>query len=110
MNDIEKYINKLKSPQKDICKKLRKIILKSFPKCKEKIWVGVPWFGDKTYIVGLKDHVNFGVCIKGLPKEELSWLEGKGKTMRHIKLRTIKDIDEKKTTKLLRQLTLTQTR
>lgn len=104
MNDIEKYINKLKSPQKDICKKLRRIILKAFPKCREKMWVGVPWFGDKSYIVGLKDHVNFGVCIKDLSKKELSLLEGGGKTMRHIKLRDVKDIDEKKIVKLLKKI------
>lgn len=104
MNDVEKYINKLKSPQKDICRKVRKIILKTFPKCGEKMWVGVPWFGDKSYIVGLRDHVNFGVCIKGLSKKELSWLEGSGKTMRHIKLRKIADIDEKKIVKLLKMI------
>ncbi len=103
-NDVTKYINKQKSPQKDICKRLRKIILKAFPKCEEKMWVGVPWYGSKSYMVGLKDHVNFGVCIKGLSKKELSLLEGSGKTMRHIKLRTVKDIDEKKIIKLLKMI------
>jgi hypothetical protein len=102
MNDVEKYIAKQKSPQKEICKKLRKIILKAFPKIEEKMWVGVPWYGGKSYIVGLKDHVNFGVCIKGLSKKELSLLEGGGKTMRHIKLRSVKDIDEKRIVKLLK--------
>jgi hypothetical protein len=102
MNDIEQYINKQKSPQKEICQKLRKIILKKFPECKEKMWVGVPWFGEKSYIVALKDHVNFGICIQGLSKEELSLLEGGGKTMRHIKFRSVKDIDEKKIVNLLK--------
>ena len=102
MNDVEKYITKLKSPQKDICKKLRRLILKNFPKYEEKMWIGVPWYGGKSYIVGLKDHVNFGVCLKGLSKKELSLLEGNGKTMRHIKLRSVKDIDEKKIIKLLK--------
>lgn len=104
MNDVEKYINKQKSPQKEICKKVRKIVLKAFPKCKEKMWVGVPWFGDKSYIVGLKDHVNFGVSLKGLSKQEQSLLEGNGKTMRHIKYRTVKDIDAKIIIKLLKRL------
>ncbi len=104
MNEVEKYINKQKSPQKDICKKLRKIILKNFPKCEEKMWMGVPWYGEKSYIVALKDHVNFGVCVKGLSRDELSLLEGDGKTMKHIKLRTVKDIDEKKIVKLLKKI------
>lgn len=100
MNDIEKYINKLKSPQKDICRKLRKIILKAFPKIEEKMWVGVPWFGDKIYIVGLKNHVNLGLCIKGLTKKELALLEGSGKTMRHVKFYGLKDVEHKKIVKL----------
>jgi hypothetical protein len=104
MNKVEKYINKQKSPQKEICKKLRKIILKKFSKCEEKMWVGVPWFGGKSYIVALKDHVNFGVCIKGVSKQELLLLEGGGKTMRHIKLWTVKDIDEKKIVKFLKSI------
>jgi hypothetical protein len=102
MNDVEKYINKLKSPQKDICEKVRKIIRKAFPKYNEKMWVGCPWFGDKCYIVGLKDHVNIGFCIKGLPKDQLALLEGGGKTMRHLKFFTVKDIDDKKIVKLLK--------
>ncbi len=104
MNDVEKYINKLKSPQKEICKKVRKIFLKAFPTCEEKMWVGVPWFGGKFYIVGLKDHVNFGVCIKGLSKKDLSLLEGGGKTMRHLKFFAVRDIDEKKIVNLLKKL------
>ena len=104
MNDVEKYIAKQKSPQKEICKKLRSIILKAFPKIEEKMWVGVPWYGGKSYIVGLKDHVNFGVCIKGLPKKELSLLEGGGKTMRHIKFRNVKDIEEKRIVRLLKMV------
>jgi len=104
MNDVEKYISKLKSPQKDICKKVRALILKAFPKYKEKMWVGVPWFGDKIYIVGLKDHVNLGLCIKGLSKKELALLEGGGKTMRHAKFYDVKDIEKKKIVKLLKMI------
>lgn len=103
-NDVTKYINKQKTPQKEICQKLHKIILKNFPGIKEKMWVGVPWFGEKSYVVGLKDHVNLGVCIKGLSKKERSLLEGNGKTMRHIKLRIVKDIDEKKIVRLLKMI------
>ena len=67
------------------------------------MWVGVPWFGDKSYIVGLKDHVNFGVCLKGLAKNEKAMLSGSGKTMGHIKLFSAKDIDPKKIVKLLKK-------
>ena len=97
--DVDKYIKKQKSPQKEICRKLRKIILKVTKK--EEFKMGVPWY-EKYYIVALKDHVNLGVCIKGLPKKELAMLEGKGKTMRHMKFFSVKDIDEEKIVRLLK--------
>lgn len=100
--DVEDYIKKQKSPQKEICKRLRKIILKTFPKMNEEMKMGVPWYEGKYYIVALKDHVNLGFSVKGLPKKELELFEGKGKLMRHIKVFSVKDIDEKKIMKLLK--------
>jgi hypothetical protein len=100
--EVDNYIKKQKSPQKEICQKLRKIIKKTFPKIQEKMWVGVPWYEGKYYIVALKDHVNLGFAIKGLSKKELDLFEGKGKMMRHIKIYSLKDIDEKKIIKLLK--------
>jgi len=100
---VDKYIGKQKSPQKEICKKLRKLILKTLPKIKEEFKMGVPWYG-KYYIVALKDHVNMGFCIDGLSKKELALLEGKGKFMRHLKFFSLKEIDEKKIVKLLKSV------
>jgi len=100
--EVNDYIKKQKSPQREICRKLRKIIMKAFPNIGEEMWVGVPWFGMKYYIVALKDHVNMGFAIKGLPKKELDLFEGKGKTMRHIKIHSMADIDEKQIVKLLK--------
>ena len=100
--EVTEYINKQKSPQKEICKRLRKIILRVFPKIEEKMWVGVPWYEGKYYIVALKDSVNLGFAIKGLSKKELALFEGKGKMMRHIKINSLKDVDEKKIVKLLK--------
>ena len=39
--EVSKYIKRQKSPQKEICTKLRKIILKTFPKIDEKMKMGV---------------------------------------------------------------------
>ena len=100
--DITKYIEKQKSPQKEILKRLRKIILKTV-KCDERMAWGVPTFKKgKFYIVGLKDKVNLGFAIKGLSKDEIKLFEGAGKTMRHIKISSLKDYDEKKIVKLLK--------
>jgi hypothetical protein len=100
---VKEYIDKQKSPQKDICLKVRGIILKTFPDIKEEMKWGVPVYGGgKFYIGALRDHVNLGFSIDGLTKDELALFEGNGKTMRHIKIKTVKDIDEKRIVKLLK--------
>ena len=102
--EVETYIGKQKSPQKEIAEKLRKIILKTFPNINEELKMGVPWYEGKCYIVALKDHVNLGFSIKGLSNEEQKLFEGGGKTMRHTKFWSLKDVDEKKIVKLLRMV------
>ncbi len=44
-------------------------------------------------------HVGF--AITGLSKDEMRLFEGTGKTMRHIKIPTIEDVDEEKLVKLI---------
>ena len=100
---VDNYIQKQKSPQKEICQELRKIILKTFPDAKEEMKWGVPAFADgKFYIVALKDHVNLGFSTKGLSKDEIALFDGGGKTMKHIEIGTTQDIDEKRIVKLLK--------
>jgi len=99
---VENYIEKQKSPQREICQKLRKIILKTFPNIKEEMKLGVPWYEGKYYIVALKEHVNLGFSLKGLSKEETGLFEGGGKTMKHIKISSLNEIDEPKIVKLLK--------
>jgi hypothetical protein len=98
---VEQYIEKQSSPQREIVETLRKIILKTFPDVKEEMKMGVPWYEEKLYVVALKDHVNLGFCLKGLSQKEKGLLEGSGKTMRHVKIHSLKDIDDKKIENLL---------
>jgi len=100
--EVDDYIEKQKSPQKEICNKLRKIILETFPDIKEEMKLGVPWYEGKYYIVALKDHVNLGFSLKGLSEKEVKSFEGGGKTMRHIKIRSLNEIDEEKIAELLK--------
>jgi len=99
---VKNYLDNLPSPQKEICKKVRQIIVKSCPNLEESLKNGVPSYEDKYYIVGLKDHVNIGFSIEGLTPEELNLFEGKGKLMRHIKVYSLDEIDKKKIIKLLK--------
>lgn len=99
---VKEYFENLPSPQKEICEKIRKIIIKTFPEAEEAMKYGVPSYDGKFYLVGLKNHVNIGFCIDGLSAEELGLFEGKGKLMRHIKVFGLDDIDEKRIVKLLK--------
>ena len=100
---VDEYINKQKSPQKEVCVYLRSLIHKTIPGIKEEIKWGVPVLdGGKFYIGSLKNQVNLGFSINGLNDREIALFEGSGKTMRHIKVKSITDIDEEKLVKLLK--------
>ena len=99
--EVIEYLEKQKSPQKEIVQKLRTIILDTLPGIKERLWMGVPWY-EKFYVVALKDHVNLGFSVKGLSDQEKSLFEGKGQMMRHLKFRSIEDVDETQIAKLLK--------
>jgi len=99
---VEEYISKQKSPQKEIVEKLRKIILKTIPKAKEEMkWGAIVYAGGKFYVGVVKYGVNLGFAIKGLLKEEINEFEGSGRAMRHIKILSTEDIDQKKLIKLI---------
>jgi len=106
---VNEYIKKQQSPQKEICQKLRAILLTTYPTINEQMKAGVPCYGSTTeepcgkfYIVALKDHVNLGCSLKGLTKQQQKLFEGSGKTMKHIKLYSVNDIDEEKIIRLLK--------
>jgi hypothetical protein len=102
-SQIDDYINKQASPQKEICQHLREIIFKTLPDVKEEMKWGVPAFADgKFYIVALKDHVNLGFSIKGLTKEDIALFDSGGKTMKHIEVDKLENIDEKRIVGLLK--------
>ena len=78
---------------------LKKVVKELVPGTKETVnaW-GVPTFVAQNpfafYMVG-KKHVTFGFPFAtSLPDPE-GLLEGSGKNMRHVKLRTLEDLDKK---------------
>jgi hypothetical protein len=102
---VNEYIEKQKSPQKEILQKVRKIFLKTLPSCEEKTaWGVVTYAQGKFYIAAMKTRVHVGFAINGLNKEEISLFEGTGKTMRHIKIHSLEDIDEEKLVKLIKMV------
>jgi len=102
--DVGEYVQKQKSPMREIVQRLRNIILKTFPTIREEVKMGVPWYEGKFYLVALRDHVNLGFSVKGLSESQMALLEGKGKIMRHVKFYSLEDVDEVKVVKLFKIL------
>jgi len=104
-NQIDDYIKKQKSPQKEILQKIRKIFQKTLPGYEEKMaWGVITFAGGKFYIAAMKNRVHVGFAITGLNKDEIGLFEGSGKTMRHIKIPSLEDIDEKMLVKLIKMV------
>jgi len=72
------------------------------PTSEEKMrWGVITFAAGKFYIAAMKNRVHVGFAITGLNKDEINLFEGSGKTMRHIKIPTSEDIDQKKLVKLI---------
>src|SRR5690554_6763331 len=96
---VTDYINTAPAEQKEIMEQIRKLIHQNVPGASEEFKWSRPIFKtDKefAYLQANKNHVNLGF-YKGFEKlnDPNRLLEGTGKTMRHIKLRKIEDVDEK---------------
>jgi hypothetical protein len=99
---VAEYIEKQKSPQKEILQKVRKIFRKTLPDCNEKFaWGVVVYASGKFYIAAMKNRVHVGFAINGLNKEKIEMFEGSGRTMRHIKIHSLEDIKEERLVKLI---------
>jgi len=102
---VNGYIEKQKSPQKEILQKVRKIFQKTLPSYEEKMaWGVVTFAGGKFYVAAMKNRVHVGFAIAGLNEDEMSLFEGSGKTMRHIKIPALESIDEKTLVNLIKMV------
>ncbi len=98
----EKFLERQSSSNREIIEKIRKLISGNFPEVKETGMAEGLWYEGKFYIASFPDHVNLGVGIKGLPKEEADLFEGRGKTMRHLKFYSPEEVHEKELLKLMK--------
>ena len=101
--EVKNYIEKQPTGQQKIIKKLRQIILKTMPGCDEEMaWGVITYQKKKFYLAGMKERVHMGFAISGLSEAEVANFEGSGKTMRHLKINSLKGINEKKIVKLIK--------
>lgn len=64
---------------------------------------GVPGGGAACYVYSAPDHVQFGFVLGSSLKDPRKLLEGSGAYVRHIKVRSAREIDERAFAALLRQ-------
>jgi hypothetical protein len=104
--EVENYILKLPLEQSQIAGELRSLILSASPHMEEQIKWGKPWFGCGEfvcYIAGQSDYVNLGFANGAELDDPEQLLQGTGKGMRHIKVRTLKGIRRKPFLALIKQ-------
>jgi hypothetical protein len=86
---------------------LRKLVNEVAPKLEETVkWGNGCWQNDSlpvAYAHCEGDHVQFGFFGGSLLKDTKNMLEGGGKYVRHVKIRSPKEIDAKALTPLIRQ-------
>ena len=90
----------------EILQKLREIVFSNYPKTNERIMYGGIMFSLEDDFGGLfvrKNHVSFefvsGACMKDPDKI----LEGTGRFRRHLKIRSVADIKDKKVNFFVKQ-------
>jgi hypothetical protein len=86
---------------------LRKLMREVAPSLTETVkWTNGCWEGEEWPVVFLHaedDHLQFGFFSGSVLKDPKKVLEGKGKHVRHVKIRTPKDIDVPGLTRFIRQ-------
>jgi len=95
--EVSEYIETLPDNKKAIVIALRKIILSVDPTLNESLKWKQPVYSkedDICYIFPAGNHVNLGFYKGTELNDPKKMLEGTGKTMRHIKIRDLADIEK----------------
>ena len=95
---VDVYIEDLSGEIKEITKQLRGLVLETSDELNEELKWGMPNYsynGLAVYLQAAKHHVNFGIHKGGkiADKDTKGLFEGSGENMKHIKVRTVHEID-----------------
>ncbi len=95
---VTEYINNAPKEQKEIMEAIRKLIHESVPGVTEEFKWSRPVFKsdkDFAYLKTAKAYVTLGFFNFQKLNDKKNLLKGTGKDMRHIKLKSINDVDKK---------------
>jgi hypothetical protein len=96
---VDEFIAELDDWQADIVTNLRELVVEAAPEAEEAFKWSQPVFeshGPFTYIKVFKDHINFGFWRGADLKDPEGLLEGSGKKMRHVPLKSLEDIERER--------------
>jgi len=95
-NDVDAWVKALDPRMRELAQRLRAIIKKAPPNAVKTVKWGAPTYvvkGKNTVAIhDYKDHLNLEFFMGAKLKSKL--LEGTGKGLRHIKIRTVDDIEK----------------
>ena len=97
-NTVESWMAGRGPAVRQICVELRRIVLHGDPDLTESIKWGNPTYEKKgkiCYLATTGDYANLGFFNVAALKDPQGQIEGTGKKMRHIKVRSLGDIDAK---------------
>jgi len=106
---VEKYLEEImmvNEEQFNILQELREIVFTVYPKTNERIiYGGIMFFLDDDFggIFVRKNHISFEFGNGFTMNDPDKLLEGKGKFRRHLKIRSLSDIDDKKVSFFVKQ-------
>ena len=89
MDNVTSYIESVDDNLKPVVLKLRKILVEASPNIKEEIKWGVPTYSLNKNICSImahKNHVNLQI-FRGADIKDSHYLDGTGKSMRHLKFK-----------------------
>ncbi len=105
-HDAVALLAELAPPLRAVVKRLRSFVRKHAPKLTEQIKWGSLCFvgrGIVCYAHALEQHVDFGFFQGARLDDPDRLLQGKGKFLRHVKVRKPADVKEKQLVPLLKQ-------
>jgi hypothetical protein len=104
---FDEYLAGQSRRNQGIIRELRTFVKRVAPRLQESVkWGNGCWVKEKapvSYVYSAPDYVQFGFFRGSALKDPMRLLNGKGKFVRHIKVRKCSDIDEKAFGALLRQ-------
>jgi hypothetical protein len=107
--NFEAYLKDQSAKNQSIIRALRRFVKRAEPELSEAVkWGNGCWVGRNgpvAYVYSAPDYVQFGFFRGASLKDPRGLLEGKGKYVRHTKVREPSGIDEPSFAALLRQAT-----